>query len=201
MDSLTPRSVDNRDLMALPNVGNYGVILADPPWRFDNWSKAGEWKNASRHYGCLTIDELKALRVEIGFDFICAPDCALVMWATFPMLPQAIDLMAAWGFTYKSGGAWGKMARNGNIAFGAGYLYRSAAELWLLGTRGKPKPTSHSIRNLILAERREHSRKPDQMHTDLEALFAGPYLELFARQQRPGWDAWGNETTKFGKAA
>jgi N6-adenosine-specific RNA methylase IME4 len=180
----------------VPN-NRFGVILADPPWRFDNWSKAGEWKNAARHYPCLTLEELKALRVSLNMDFICAPDSALIMWATFPMLPQAIELMAAWGFAYKSGGAWAKMSRNGNPAFGAGYLYRSAAELWLLGTRGSPKVRSRSVRNLIVAERREHSRKPDQMHDDIERLFDGPYLEMFARAPRDGWTVWGNQTDKF----
>lgn len=180
--------------------GPYRVLLADPPWKFENWSKAGEWKNANRHYPCMALAELKHLRVSMGMDFICAEDCALVMWATFPMLPEAIELMREWGFTYKSGGAWGKMAANGNLAFGAGYLYRSASELWLLGTRGSPEVKSHSIRNLIIAERREHSRKPDQMHTDIEKMFDGPYHEMFARQRRPGWDAFGNDLDKFTSA-
>lgn len=175
----------------------YGAILADPPWMFENWSKEGEWKNANRHYPCMPLPALKSLRVVSGLDFACAENCALVMWATFPMLPEALELMREWGFVYKSGGAWGKLARNGNLAFGAGYLYRSAAELWLLGTRGSPQVRSHSIRNLIMAERREHSRKPDQMHIDIERMFDGPYLEMFSRQRRDGWDSWGNEVDKF----
>lgn len=185
------------DVFGLQRVGQYRVLLCDPPWRYQNWSRAGEGKGAARHYDCLTIDELKALRVSAGLDYVCAPDAACFMWATFPMLREAVDLMEAWGFAYKSGGAWGKTTSTGKIAFGTGYLYRSAAEIWLLGTRGNPKARSKSVRNLILAERREHSRKPDQMHADIERLFEGPYLELFARESRPGWDSWGNETTKF----
>lgn len=181
--------------------GPFGVVLADPPWKFENWSAAGESKNAARHYPCMDQDELKAFARDINLDFICAPDCALFMWATFPMLPDAIDLMAAWGFAYKSGGAWAKLARNGNPAFGAGYLYRSASEVWLLGVRGAPAVLHHDVRNLILAERREHSRKPDKMYADIERLFGGPYLELFARSQRPGWTAWGNQVGKYEAAA
>ena len=180
---------------------NYGVVLADPPWKFKNWSKAGEWKNAARHYPCLSLDELKALREPLNLDFVCAIDSVLVLWATYPMLPEALELMASWGFSYRTGGSWGKLTRAGKPALGAGYIYRSASELWLLGVRGQPKVKSHSIRNLILAERREHSRKPDQMHHDLERLFPGPYLELFARQRRPNWDCWGNQVDKFEGAA
>lgn len=184
-------------LQTLPNFGGYGVGLADPAWDFENWSAKGVEKNASAHYDCMTLDELKALRIQIGLDFAFAPDAAMVMWATFPMLRQALELLDAWGFTYVSGGAWAKMTVNGKQAFGTGYLYRSAAELWLLGTRGNPKIKSRSVRNMIIAERREHSRKPDQMHEDIERLFDGPYLEMFARSRRPGWDSWGNEVGKF----
>lgn len=179
----------------------YRVVLADPPWRYQNWSVKGEGKGAAGQYGCLTLPQLHSLARDISFDFACAKDCALVMWATFPMLPEAFKLMAAWGFAYKSGGAWAKLTRTGKPAFGTGYLYRSAAEPWLLGTRGQPRQKSRSVRNLILAERREHSRKPDAMYESIEALFDGPYLELFARTRRDGWDSWGNEADKFEAAA
>ena len=155
--------------------------------------QTGEAKNPVAHYRCETTDDIIGLAKEIGLDFLCAPDCALAMWATFPMLPDALRVMAAWGFAYKSGGAWGKTTKAGGPAFGTGYIYRSVAELWLLGTRGSPKVLSHSVRNLILAERQEHSRKPGQMQDDLEKLYAGPYLELFARRPRVGWTTWGLE--------
>jgi N6-adenosine-specific RNA methylase IME4 len=193
----------------------YRVVLADPPWLFENYSVKGEEKNPVAHYDCMPLPRLRGLGRELGLDFAMAPDCACVMWATFPMLPEAIDLLAAWGFRYKSGGAWAKLTTSGKLAFGTGYLYRSAAELWLLGTRGAPKIKSRSVRNLVVgdgaesvgpdewgggciaAPTREHSRKPDAMHQSIEALFDGPYLELFARSARPGWDVWGNETGKF----
>jgi N6-adenosine-specific RNA methylase IME4 len=130
---------------------------------------------------------------------LAAPDCALFMWTTWPMLDaQGLPLLKAWGFQYKSGGAWAKRSRTGATwAFAGGYIERSACEPYLIGTRGNTKRLSRSIRNLKVAPVREHSRKPDCMHTDLENLYPGPRCELFARMARPGWDAWGNETEKF----
>ncbi len=176
----------------------YGAILADPPWRFLNRTVAGEKKNPVAHYPCMSLAELAALPVAR----LAAPDCALVMWATAPLLHRAIELMAAWGFTFKSAGTWAKRSRTGQRwTFGTGYVFRSAAEFYLVGTIGKPRVLSRSIRNLIEAPVREHSRKPDQLHTDVEQLYAGPYAELFARQRRPGWNAWGNDVERFPEAA
>lgn len=173
---------------------SYGCILADPPWYFRNYSAAGEEKNPAAHYSCMDIDAIKALPVAD----LAAPDCALMMWATAPMLPQALETMRAWRFTFKSAGAWAKQSSTGaKWAFGTGYCFRSAAEFFLLGTIGKPRIRSRSIRNLIVAPVREHSRKPNDMHQMVEALFDGPYVELFARERRQGWSVFGNETEKF----
>jgi N6-adenosine-specific RNA methylase IME4 len=173
----------------------YDLILADPPWRFFNYSPKGEAKNPVAHYACLPGDDLKRLPVRQ----LATRDCALVMWATAPMLPDAIRLMAEWGFTFKSAGAWAKQSSTGEKwAFGPGYVFRSAAEFFLLGTIGSPKSASRSIRNLIVAPVREHSRKPDEMHANLELMFPDARrCELFSRQRRPGWECWGNETDKF----
>ncbi len=176
----------------------YGVILADPPWRFALRSPKGETKSPQAHYACMPLADIQALPVSQ----LAGPDAACIMWATAPMLPQAVATMAAWGFTFKSAGAWAKRSSTGaSWAFGTGYCYRSAAEFWLLGVIGRPVQRSRSIRNLIVAPIAEHSRKPSQMHDDIEAMFDGPYLELFARSPRSGWDVWGNETTKFEAAA
>lgn len=177
----------------LPMFG-HGAILADPPWYFRNYSAKGEVRNPVAHYACMDTAAIAALPV----NQLAAPDCALLMWATAPMLPDAVALMAAWGFKFKSAGAWAKQSSTGNAwAFGTGYCFRSAAEFFLLGTLGKPKVQSRSVRNLIVAPTREHSRKPDDQYAMVESLFAGPYVELFARTRRPGWAAWGNDTERF----
>jgi len=117
---------------------------------------------------------------------------------TAPMLPDALHLMAAWGFKFKTAGAWLKQSKSGDkLAFGTGYIWRSAAEFLLVGTVGAPAWKSRSVRNAILAPVREHSRKPDEIYGMIEAMVDGPYLELFARARRPGWHAWGFEAGKF----
>ena len=172
----------------------YGAIIVDPPWHFKNYSGKGEAKNPISHYDCMDDYSLAMLPV----NQLAAPDCALFMWGTAPMLPDAIQLLKTWGFKYKSAGTWAKQSKTGKAwAFGTGYCFRSAAEFYLLGTIGNPRVMSRSVRNLIVAPVREHSRKPDQLHDDVEALYAGPYAELFAREKREGWDVWGNETGKF----
>lgn len=174
---------------------SYGVILADPAWDYENWSEAGNGKNAKGYYDCMKLDDIKALPVS----HLASNDCTLVMWATFPMLPHALEVMDAWDFRYVTGGAWHKKTSKGNTAFGTGYVLRSSAELFLIGATGKPRQRSRSIRNIIEAERREHSRKPDQMFDMIEQLWPDTFkLELFARQRRPGWDAWGNELNNEG---
>jgi N6-adenosine-specific RNA methylase IME4 len=176
----------------------YGAILADPPWRFSNFSGKGEAKNPVAHYPCMKLEDLARLPVAS----LAAPDCALITWATAPLLDRAIELVKAWGFNFKSAGTWAKRSSTGSAwAFGTGYVFRSAAEFYIVATVGKPKVQSRAIRNLIVAPTREHSRKPDQMHADIEALYAGPYAELFARQRRPGWDCWGNDVDLFPEAA
>lgn len=173
----------------------YGLILADPPWRFRTWGEHNQTKSASKHYDLMTLDAMKALPV----NQLAAGDCALVMWAVQPMIPQALELMAAWGFKYKTMGAWAKQSSTGEKwAFGTGYMLRCAAEFFIIGTIGKPKIGVRNIRNLIIAPTREHSRKPDEMHTNLERLFpCVSRAELFARESRDGWETWGNQTTKF----
>lgn len=188
---------------------SYGIILADPPWLFDLRSEAGEEKSPQSQYDCMPTDEICGLRETLGLDWICAPDCVLVMWTTFPMLARgdAHQVMRGWGFQPKTGGAWGKLDRAGKLSVGTGYWYRSAAEVWLLGTRGSPPILNRSSKNCLLDEgfltdfRREHSRKPDAMAAMIERQFKGPYLELFGREQRDGWTIWGNETEKFAGAA
>lgn len=174
---------------------NYKVVLVDPPWRFNVWGKDGHGKSAERHYDTMSLDDICALPVAQ----IAAPDCAMFMWATWPTIFSAERVIKAWGFKY-SGLAWEWLKYNPateKFAFGGGYGTRKNVEPCLLARRGSPKILNRSVRDFMFAERREHSRKPDEQYERIETMFAGPYIELFARQQRPGWDSWGNETTRF----
>lgn len=172
----------------------YACILADPPWHFKMYSKKGyTTKSAEGQYDTMTLEDIKDLPV----GEIADKNCFLFLWATFPMIREAIEVMGAWGFEYKTGGAWAKMTKNGKHAFGTGYVLRSAAELFLIGTKGRVQILNRSTRNIIADTVREHSRKPDSQYKIIEDLVAGPRIELFARQHRDGWDCWGNQTDKF----
>lgn len=175
----------------------YAGIIADPPWHFETRSAKGAAKSPQAQYPTMTVDEIAALPV----DHLAAPDCLLLLWTTFPMLPRAFDVLAAWRFRYVTGGAWHKRTAGGHTAFGTGYWLRSACEPFLLAKIGNPpcRPSgpARSIRNVVDAPARSHSRKPDEAYRIIETLVAGPYLELFARQRRPGWEAWGDETDRF----
>jgi N6-adenosine-specific RNA methylase IME4 len=148
------------------------------------------------------MQEISALPVAS----VAANDCVLLCWVTWPMLLDCIKVIEEWGFAYKTCGfAWIK-ADNTQADFfqpelktemKLGYWTRSNSEVCLLATRGKPKRMNADVRQAIVAPTREHSRKPDGIHERIERLVAGPYLELFARQRRPGWDVWGNQTDKF----
>lgn len=175
--------------------GQFGVIYADPPWQYQMYGETGYEKSPDKHYDCMNFDQLADMRDQVLF--ATAPDCVLFMWAVFPMLPDAIALMRNWGFRYKTGGAWHKKTTGGKTSFGTGYILRSACEPFIIGTLGSPTIKNRSTRNIIEAVAREHSRKPDETIGIIENLFEGPYLELFSRQKRPGWESWGRETEKF----
>lgn len=183
----------------LPLAG-YGLIAADCPWTFDQYSTKGETKSAKRHYPTMTTADICALFNPLGLEWCCAPDAAMALWGTWPMMARGDVhmVMRSWGFTAKTGGSWLKLTKHGKKGFGTGYIYRDAGECWLLGTRGEPKALNHSTRNAFYAKLGRHSEKPDRFYDDLERLFIGPRLELFARKPRPGWDAWSNEYEAFG---
>jgi N6-adenosine-specific RNA methylase IME4 len=152
----------------------------------------------------MTLADIKALPV----GQIAGPDCWLLLWTTGPHLPQAFEVMKAWGFRYSSFGfVWVKLRRSyrqdrlgilpSDIAMGLGYTTRKASEPCLLGRRGNPRRLRNDVRDVIIAPVREHSRKPDEFYERVEQFAAGPRLELFAREHRQGWDGWGNELDKF----
>jgi len=185
--------------------GHYGAILADPPWLFEIWGK-NEGASRDPKYNCIDLEGLKAFPV----NDLAAQDCTLFMWITWPVLKDALELIGAWGFRYKTCAFCWVKAHAGQVEMfaeeipvqvGLGYWTRANSEVCLLATRGKPKRINADVRQAIIAPRREHSRKPDGIHERIERLVSGPYLELFARQRRPKWDCWGNQTDKFAEAA
>jgi N6-adenosine-specific RNA methylase IME4 len=179
---------------------HFGAILVDPPWPFATWSHKGQGRSGEAHYSTMDHEDLENMSVAS----LAATDCVLFMWIVQTQIPQAIRLIETWGFTFKSVAfAWIK--GSGLPMFpddvvnqmGMGKWTRAEFEQCILSTRGHPKRLNADVRQVIVERRREHSRKPDGIHERIERLVAGPYLELFARQSRPGWTTWGNERTKF----
>lgn len=166
----------------------FGVIVADPEWRFEPWSrKTGMDRAADNHYPTSVTEVIAARDVPS----IADRDCVLFLWATNPMLPHALLVMEAWGFDYVTNYAWGK------DKIGTGYWSREQHELLLVGTRGKvpcPAPGDQWA-SLLIAKRRGHSQKPDEFLEMIEGYFPNlPKIELNRRgATRPGWSAWGNE--------
>ena len=180
------------DLASLASTGKrFSVIYADPPWEFRVYSGKGKQRSAERHYDTASLNDIKALPVPA----LAADDCALFLWCVMPELPGALDVIKAWGFEYKTAAfTWIKENRSGEGLFwGMGYWTRANAELCLLATRGAPKRLAMDVHQVVMAPVTEHSRKPEEVRIRIERLLAGPYLELFARRERPGWVTWGDE--------
>lgn len=176
------------DIKDVPT-GQYDLIMADPPWRFSNWSAKGEEKNAVKHYACMTLPGIQSLLISD----LAAKNCLLWIWATNPMLPQAIQTLESWGFTYKTAGHWVKRTKNWKLQFGTGYVLRSAGEPFIIGTIGSPK-TSRSVRSVIEGRVGKHSEKPVEAFEAAEQLMPDARrIELFSRTERPGWDVMGDE--------
>jgi N6-adenosine-specific RNA methylase IME4 len=186
----------------------YAVIYADPPWRFETWSDKGRSRCpdgreqkllACRHYETLELSDIIATPVR---DIAC-DDCALFLWVVDSHLDQAFQVGLAWGFAYKTVAFyWMKRTKKQKLpSFGGGLWTRKGAEQCLLFTRGAPKRLSAAVRQVIEAPVRQHSRKPDETYDRIEALVAGPYLELWARTAREGWDAWGDQVGRWSSKA
>jgi N6-adenosine-specific RNA methylase IME4 len=181
-------------LVEFAGARRFGCILADPPWRFTNRTGkvAPEHRRLAR-YETLTLDEICALPVVS----LAAPTAHLYLWTPNALLPDAIKVMAAWGFTYKANLVWHKVRKDGGSdGRGVGFYFRNVTELILFGTRGKSARTlapGRSQVNMIETRKREHSRKPDEQYAVIEACSPGPYLELFARGERRNWTVWGKQ--------
>ena len=180
------RSTVPRDTASqFPRDGKYGAILVDPPWQFKGRASGPTDRSTELHYPTMSMDELAALPVAD----LAADNCVLFLWVTSDHLMKAGALMTAWGFTYKTTAfVWRKLG-----PIGLGYWTRKQVEICLLGARGKPKRIAADVPEIIEATRGKHSEKPIATHSRIERLVKGPYIELFARHRRNGWDTWGND--------
>lgn len=185
-----------QELLSFATGKKYKTILADPPWRFQNRTGkiAPEHKRLAR-YRTLSLDEIKEMPVEQ----IAEETSHLYLWVPNALLPDGLEVMKAWGFQYKTNLIWEKTRKDGGQdGRGVGFYFRNVTEILLFGVRGKNVRTLSPARsqvNLIRSMKREHSRKPDEIIGLIEACSPGPYIELFARGDREGWDMWGNQAT------
>lgn len=169
----------------------YGVILADPPWQY----KQSGGRGHARHYAGMADSDIRSLPVAS----LALSDAVLLLWSTWPMLPVAMSIIPAWGFEYVTGIPWVKTLKSSTPEcdvirpqFGTGWWFRGASEPLLVARRGSVRPPKEWNWAGIMGPRIEHSRKPESAHQFAESL-PGPYLELFARRAKDGWDVWGLE--------
>ncbi len=175
----------------------FGTILIDPPWRFLNRTgKVAPEHRRLRRYRTMSFEDIAALPV----DSIALPKSHLYMWCPNALLPEALAIMKAWGFTYKTNLVWYKVRKDGGPdGRGVGFYFRNVTELLLFGTKGKVrtlKPGRTQV-NLLMTRKQEHSRKPDETYDIIRACSPGPYVELFARQRVPGWEPWGDQVDSY----
>lgn len=188
--------MDNLDLHS---IGKFGTILADPPWLFQNRTGkvAPEHKRLYR-YQTMTNEEIAQMPVSE----VALPQSHLYLWVPNALVLTGLEVMQAWGFTYKTNLVWYKIRKDGGPdRRGVGFYFRNVTEMVLFGVRGNLRTLGPGRRqeNILISQKREHSRKPDELYPIIEACSPGPYLELFARTQREGWQTWGNEVGKFGE--
>jgi len=182
-----------KDFVAEIRQNQYGAVLADPPWRFQNRTgkMAPEHKRLSR-YPTLSLDEIK----EIPVHLVAAKNSHLYLWVPNALLKEGIEVLESWGFKYKSNLIWHKVRKDGGPdGRGVGFYFRNTTELILFGVRGHLrtlKPGRSQV-NIIRTIKQEHSRKPDELYQIIEDCSPGPYLELFARGIRKNWDVFGNQ--------
>lgn len=172
----------------------FATIYADPPWRFQNRTGkvAPENKKLNR-YETMSLEEIKTLPVSQ----IAAERSHLYLWVPNALLPEGLEVMKAWGFEYKGNIVWEKVRKDGEPdGRGVGFYFRNVTEILLFGIRGDNNRTLAPARsqvNLIRTQKREHSRKPDEIIPIIESCSSGPYIELFARGDRDNWAMWGNQ--------
>jgi len=170
-----------------------GTILADPPWRFQNRTgKMAPEHNRLRRYSTMSLQEI----MELPVAHLALPESHLYLWVPNALLKEGLEVMDRWGFTYKTNLIWYKVRKDsGPDGRGVGFYFRNVTEIVLFGVRGNLRTLDPGRRqvNLFATRKREHSRKPDALYNIIEACSPGPYLELFARYRRQGWQQWGDE--------
>ena len=186
----------SENLLSFCGDKRYSTIYADPPWRFQNRTGkvAPENKKLTR-YETMSLEDIMALPVEQ----VAAAKSHLYLWVPNALLPDGLAVMKAWGFEYKGNIIWEKVRKDGGPdGRGVGFYFRNVTEILLFGVKGDNFRTLAPARsqvNLIRTQKREHSRKPDEIIPIIESCSPGPFLELFARGNREGWDMWGNQAT------
>jgi len=164
----------------------YKTIVADPPWQYKNKKTGRSMKSGSQtKYSTMSTEDICSLPL---MKDIADKDCILFLWATIPMLPDAFKVMKAWGFTYKTAIIWRKI-----MSWGLGFWFRGQCEICLMGIKGKIKAFRYQKSNFIQSKVRRHSQKPEEFFELIDPIIPRPAIELFAREKREGWDAWGNE--------
>ncbi len=182
--------------MELP-VGKFNTILADPPWKFDN--KTG--KMAPKHkrlfrYQTMTNEEI----INLPVADIIAPIAHLYLWVPNALISLGLEVMKTWGFTYKTNLIWYKVRKDGGPdRRGVGFYFRNVTEVVLFGVKGRMRTlqAGRTMPNIIVSQKREHSRKPDELYPIIEQCSPAPYLELFNRVPREGWTSWGDQTGEY----
>lgn len=188
----------SEDFLKACRCTKFKTILADPPWQFQNKTGkvAPEHKRLNR-YATMTLPEIKELPVTQVVDEVAH----LYLWVPNALLPEGLEVMAAWGFKYKANVVWHKVRKDGGPdGRGVGFYFRNTTEIILFGTRGKNARTlapGRSQVNIIRTMKREHSRKPDEQYPIIEACSPGPFLEMFGRGGRKNWVTWGNQAGDY----
>jgi len=177
----------------LVNLGKFGTIMADPPWLFNNSTgkMAPEHKRLFR-YQTMTDEAIMSMPV----NDVALPKSHLYLWVPNALVETGLAVMKKWGFTYKTNIVWYKVRKDGGPdRRGVGFYFRNVTELLLFGVKGNYRTldAGRSMPNIIISQKREHSRKPDEIYDVIEQCSSGPYLELFARHSRPNWTSWGNQ--------
>lgn len=191
-------SSTSEDFLSSVKGHKFATILADPPWQFQNRTGkvAPEHKRLSR-YSTMSLDEIKSLQVASA----TADTAHLYLWVPNALLPEGMAVLKAWGFQYKSNLIWHKIRKDGGPdGRGVGFYFRNVTEMVLFGVKGKNARTlapGRSQVNFLKTQKREHSRKPDEFYDIVESCSPGPYLEMFARGSRKGWNSWGNQADEY----